>query len=145
MKRNALSNLRCPFNYRAELEKARYLLNKKVKEYVLRDRILGYSELAMRFNVSTGTFFAIATRKQNWKPIMRSARIAEDAFDDLQCPFDYKKELNEACEALNEKLRTCVSKHSTLSYIRLAIKFNISVGSLFAVSQGHKKKLRPRP
>jgi hypothetical protein len=143
MKRNALSDLLCPFNYRAELEKARYLLNKKVREYALRNRTLGYWALAVRFNVSTGTLFAIATKKRNWKPVMRRARIHDNGFDDLQCPFNYREELKKVREALNKKLRVCASKHSRHNYRRLAERFKISVGTLFAIARGHKKKLKP--
>ena len=145
MKDDALEDVRCPFNYEAELEKARYLLNKRARECVFQDRSLGYRELAMKFKVSTGTLCAIVNKKQKWQPIVRRARVKEDAFDDLQCPFNYKKELKIAREALDKKLIVCVSNHTRFSYSyrRLAVKFNLSAGTLFAIARGHKKKLKP--
>ena len=101
MKDDALEDVRCPFNYWGELEKARRLLNKKVRECVFQDRSLGYRELAMKFKVSTGTLCAIVNKKQKWQPIVRRARVKEDAFDDLQGPFIYKKELKIARDALD--------------------------------------------
>ena len=143
MKDDALEDVLCPFNYAAELEKARYLLDKKVREFVLQDGSLGYRELATKFKVSTGTIFAIVNKKQKWKPIVRRARVKEDSFDDLECPFNYKKELKIVREALNKKLIACVSKYRGLSYKDLAEKFKLSVGTLFAIARGHKKKLKP--
>jgi hypothetical protein len=143
MKDDALEDVRCPFNYWGELEKARRLLNKKVRECVFRERSLGYRELATRFNVSTGTLSAIVNRKQKWQPIVRRARVKEDAFDDLQCPFNYKKELKIARVALDKKLIASVSKYRRLSYRDLAEKFKLSVGTLFVIARGHKEKLKP--
>jgi len=143
MKRHALEDVRCPFNYKGELEKARRLLNKKVRECIFQDRSLGYRELAMKFKVSTGTLCAIVKRKQKWQPIVRRARVKEDAFDDLPCSFNYKKELKIARVALDKKLIACVSRYRRRSYRHLAEMFKLSVGALFVIARGHKKKLKP--
>jgi Mor family transcriptional regulator len=71
--------------------------------------------------------------------------MKDDAFDDLRCPFNYKKELEAAREALNKKLIECVSRPWGLGYRELAKKFNISAGTLFAIAQDHKKKQKPGP
>jgi len=60
MKDDAFDDVRCPFDYRAELKKARDALNEKLLECVSRDWNLGYRELARRFNISPATLFALA-------------------------------------------------------------------------------------
>jgi hypothetical protein len=69
MKSDAFDDLRCPFDYKAELEKARRALNHKVRECASRGWELGYRELAKKFNISAGTLFAIARDyKKKQKP-----------------------------------------------------------------------------
>jgi len=71
--------------------------------------------------------------------------MKEDAFDDLRCPFNYKAELKNARQALNQKLIECVSRPWGLGFRELAKKFNISSGTLFAITRKHKKKQKPGP
>ena len=73
------------------------------------------------------------------------APMKNDAFDDVRCPFDYKKELKNARDALNEKVMECASRDWGLSYRELAKRFNISAGTLFAIAREYKKKLKPGP
>ena len=68
-----------------------------------------------------------------------------DAFDDLRCPFDYKAELKNARDALNEKLIECVSRPWGLGFRELAKKFNISAGTLFGITRKYKQKQKPGP
>jgi hypothetical protein len=148
MKNDAFDDLRCPFNYKKELKNVRDALNEKVMECVSRDWELGYRELAKGFNISAGTLLAIAKehkKKQKLQSNLRKALMKEDAFDDLQCPFNYKKELKESHEALNRKLIECVSRPWRLGYRELAKKFGISTGRLFNIAKEHKKKQKPGP
>jgi hypothetical protein len=73
------------------------------------------------------------------------ASMKDDAFDDVRCPFDYRAQLEAAREALDAKLIECVSRPWGLGYRELAKKFNISVGTLFAIAREHKEKQKPGP
>jgi hypothetical protein len=69
MKEDAFDDVRCPFNYKAELKKAREALNKKVIECASRDWKIGYRQLAKRFNMSPGALYGIAKdQKPKIKP-----------------------------------------------------------------------------
>lgn len=69
--------------------------------------------------------------------------MRDDAFDDLPCPFDYRAELNEAREALNKKVRECVSRDWKVGYRELAKRFNMSPGALHAIARHQKLKRKP--
>lgn len=60
MRDDAFDDVRCPFDYKAELKKARNALNEKVREYASRDWKVGYRQLAKMFKLSPGTLYAIA-------------------------------------------------------------------------------------
>jgi hypothetical protein len=60
MKDDAFDDLICPFDYKAELRKARDALNAKVVECASRDWKIGYRELAKKFRMSPGALYAIA-------------------------------------------------------------------------------------
>lgn len=60
MRDDAFGDVRCPFDYKAELKKARNALNEKVRECASRNWKVGYRELAKMFKLSQGTFYAIA-------------------------------------------------------------------------------------
>lgn len=79
-----------------------------------------------------------------WKK-QEEAPMKNDAFDDVRCPFDYRAELEKARDALNAKVRECASRDWKLGYRELAKRFNISAGTLFAIANEHKKKLKPGP
>jgi hypothetical protein len=69
MKEDAFDDVRCPFNYKAELRKAREALNAKVRECASRNWPIGYRELAKKFNMSPGALYAIAKdQKPKIKP-----------------------------------------------------------------------------
>jgi hypothetical protein len=75
MKEDAFDDVRCPFDYKAELKKAREALNEKVRECASRPWKIGYRELAKKFNVSRGTLYAIARGcKPNSKPGPRARK-----------------------------------------------------------------------
>jgi hypothetical protein len=75
MKDDAFDDVRCPFDYKEELEKAREGLNAKVRECVSRGGKTGYRELAKKFNMSPGALHAIAKGyKLKHKPGPRSRR-----------------------------------------------------------------------
>jgi hypothetical protein len=71
--------------------------------------------------------------------------MKDDAFDDVRCPFDYKAELEKARQALNAKVRECVSRGWKTGYRELARKFNMSPGALHAIAKDCKLKQKPGP
>lgn len=74
MKRDAFDDVSCPFNYTAELEKARQALNLKVGTYISENPTAGYRELARMFCVSPSTLCGIAKKySQKRKPGRRSS------------------------------------------------------------------------
>jgi hypothetical protein len=81
MKRDAFDDVQCPFNYTAELQKAREALNAKVGTYISENPMAGYRELSKQFGISPATLCAIAKKfSRNRKPGRRSRgrRIAFD-------------------------------------------------------------------
>jgi len=75
MNKNAFDDVRCPFDYKAELSKARDALDAKLRGYLSRDWKTGYRELAKLFNLSPGTLCKIAKGcKPACKPGPRSGQ-----------------------------------------------------------------------
>ncbi len=73
MKKDAFDDVRCPFDYKAELNKARHALDEKVRECASRHEQTGYRDLAKLFNLSPGTLCKIAKGcKPGCKPGPRS-------------------------------------------------------------------------
>jgi hypothetical protein len=73
MKRDAFDDVRCPFNYTAELQKAREALSAKVGTYISENPMAGYRELSKQFGISPATLCAIAKKfSKNRKPGRRS-------------------------------------------------------------------------
>lgn len=73
MKRDAFDDVHCPFNYTAELQKAREALNAKVGTYISENPMAGYRELSKQFGISPATLCAIAKKfSRNRKPGRRS-------------------------------------------------------------------------
>jgi hypothetical protein len=68
-----------------------------------------------------------------------------DAFDNVKCPFNYKKELTRARRALDEKVAKYVSKNRAKSYRDLAQEFNLSLGTLSRIARHHKHERKPGP
>jgi hypothetical protein len=62
MRHDAFDHLHCPFDYTAELQKAREALNARVGEYVSKNQMVGYRELAKSFGLSPATLCAIAKK-----------------------------------------------------------------------------------
>jgi hypothetical protein len=60
MKEDAFDDVRCPFNYKAELKRVRRALNAKVGRYISGNPMTSYRELAKAFNISPGAVCAIA-------------------------------------------------------------------------------------
>jgi hypothetical protein len=60
MKTDAFDDVRCPFNYKAELKKAREALDAKIGRYASDNRMMSYRQLARKFHISTGALWAIA-------------------------------------------------------------------------------------
>jgi hypothetical protein len=68
-----------------------------------------------------------------------------DAFDNVKCPFNYKKELMRARRALDEKVATYISKNRAKSYRDLAQEFHLSLGTLSKIARYHQHKRKPGP
>jgi hypothetical protein len=62
MKRDTFEDLTYPFDYMAELRKAREALDVKVGAYISEHPQMGYREIARMFRVSTAKLWAIAKR-----------------------------------------------------------------------------------
>lgn len=65
MKKDAFDDVHCPFNYRAELEKARAALDANVGKYVSQNPTTGYRELAQQFHISPAALCTIAKKYSN--------------------------------------------------------------------------------
>jgi hypothetical protein len=68
-----------------------------------------------------------------------------DAFDNVKCPFNYKKELMRARRALDEKVAKYISKNQAKSYRDLAQEFHLSLGTLSKIARDHQHKRKPGP
>ena len=68
-----------------------------------------------------------------------------DAFDNVKCPFNYKKELMRARRALYAKVAKYVSKNRAKSYRNLAQEFNLSLGTLSKIARHHQQERKPGP
>ena len=66
--------------------------------------------------------------------------MKEDAFDDVQCPFDYKEELKKAREALDAKVGRYMSDHRTKNFRWLSKRFGISPAKLSGIAKGYRHK-----
>ena len=62
MKDDAFDDVRCPFNYKAELKRARRALNAKIGGYIAENPTESYRDLAKKFHLSLGTLSKIARR-----------------------------------------------------------------------------------
>ena len=92
MKEDAFDDLRCPFNYKAELKRVRRALNAKVGRYISDHPMMSYRELAKKFHLSLGTLCNIARRhelKRNLGRRPRRPRPIDDATVPL--PSDAKR------------------------------------------------------
>lgn len=70
-----------------------------------------------------------------------------DAFDNVNCPFNYKRELMRARRALDKKVAKYISKNRAKCYRDLAQEFGLSMGTLSKIARDyeHKRKPGPRP
>lgn len=83
MKDDAFDDVRCPFNYKAELKRARRALNAKVGKYISENPTESYRELAKEFHLSTGTLSRLARRyegkrKPGPRPRQRTPQIDKE-------------------------------------------------------------------
>jgi hypothetical protein len=69
--------------------------------------------------------------------------MKRDAFDDVQCPFNYKAELQKAHEALNAKVGAYVSENQTAGYRELAEQFHMSPAALCTIAKKYSRKRKP--
>ena len=71
--------------------------------------------------------------------------MKDDAFNEVQCPFNYKAQLKKARNALNAKVGMYISGHPMIGYRELAKRFHLSPGTLAAIAKGYKLKRKPGP
>ena len=69
--------------------------------------------------------------------------MKRDAFDDVQCPFNYKAELQKAHEALNTKVGRYISENQTTGYRELAKTFHMSPAALCTIAKKYSGKRKP--
>jgi len=81
MKHDAFADVHCPFNYLAELEKAREALNAKVGTYIAENPAAGYRELSKQFGISSATICAIAKKYSRKRKPGRRSRGRKITFD----------------------------------------------------------------
>jgi hypothetical protein len=65
-----------------------------------------------------------------------------DAFDDLLCPFDYKRELRKVRRALERKIGEYISNNPNLSYRDLKRNFGLSIGTLCGIARRHERRTK---
>lgn len=75
----------------------------------------------------------------------RGEAMRADAFDNVKCPFNYKKELMRARRALDAKVAKYVSKNRAKSYRDLAQEFHLSLGTLSKIARHHHHHRKPGP
>jgi len=66
--------------------------------------------------------------------------MKRDAFDDVDCPFNYKLELQKAHEALKAKVGKYVSANQSTGYRELAKKFHLSPAALCTIAKKYSRK-----
>jgi hypothetical protein len=81
MKHDAFADVHCPFNYPAELGKAREVLNAKVGMYISENPEAGYRELSKQFGISPATLCAIAKKYSRRRKPGRRSRGTKVTFD----------------------------------------------------------------
>jgi hypothetical protein len=68
--------------------------------------------------------------------------MKQDAFDDLLCPFDYKRELRKVRKALEKKIGEYISNNPNLSYRDLKKGFGLSIGTLCGIARRHERRTK---
>jgi hypothetical protein len=68
-----------------------------------------------------------------------------DAFDNVNCPFNYKKELMRARRALDAKVAKYISKNRAKNYRELAREFNLSIGTVSKIARDYEHERKPGP
>jgi hypothetical protein len=81
MRHDAFVDVHCPFNYPAELQKAREALNTKVGAYISENPDAGYRELSKQFGISTARLCAIAKKYSKKRKPGRRSRGSKVTFD----------------------------------------------------------------
>jgi hypothetical protein len=81
MKHDAFADVHCPFNYLAELGKAREALNAKVGTYISENPAAGYRELSKQFGISLAALCAIAKKYSRKRKPGRRSRGRKITFD----------------------------------------------------------------
>ena len=71
--------------------------------------------------------------------------MKKDAFDDVQCPFNYRAELEKARAALEAKVGSHLSQNPTTGYRELAKEFHMSAAALCAIGKKYSNKRKPGP
>jgi hypothetical protein len=66
--------------------------------------------------------------------------MKEDAFDDVQCPFNYKRELRKARRALYARVGEYIYNNPRRSYRALSNDFNLSPGTLCGIARRYERR-----
>jgi hypothetical protein len=66
--------------------------------------------------------------------------MKEDAFDEVQCPFNYKRELRKARKALDAKVGEYIYNNPTRSYRALSNDCNLSPGTLCGIARRYERR-----
>jgi len=68
--------------------------------------------------------------------------MESDAFKDVPCPFNYKRELGAARRALDEKVGEYIHNNARRSYLALSKEFNLSPGTLCGIARRYERRTR---
>ena len=90
MKHGAFDDVRCPFNYKAELKRVRRALNAKIGRYISDNPTRSYIDLAKEFHLSVGTLSMIARRFEGKRKAGRRPRRLPHVNDSISPTPDEK-------------------------------------------------------
>jgi hypothetical protein len=68
--------------------------------------------------------------------------MKEHAFDNVDCPFNYKRELRKARRALDTKVGEYIHNNPRRSYRALSKDFNLSTGTLCGIARRYERRLK---
>ena len=66
-----------------------------------------------------------------------------DAFEDVQCPFNYKAQLRKVRRVLDAKVGEYIHNNPKRSYRALSEEFNLSPGTLCKIMRGYERRIKP--
>src|ERR1017187_6326453 len=125
MKRDAFDDVDCPFNYKAELQKAHEALKAKVGKYVSANQATGYRELAKQFHMSPAALCTIAKKYSRKRKLGRRSRGTRVTFD-VRHRIEGKEFETVVTVTAHKKISVRLMRESVARYFKTD---DVSVGS----------------